>query len=588
MEVTISNMQDLFVAPVRYEVPQFQRAYVWNKEKQWDPLWEDISNMAEATLEHNLLQRKPPGHFLGAVVLQQKRVPTPMFQHRIVVDGQQRLITLQLLLNAVGDIFEEYGDKNSSSRLHDLVTNAENRRGGNPDNRFKVWPTKTDQGAFRYAMSGGSMFSKSDYSENGISPIIEAHDYFKTQIRFWLNDKPIERSEALEQTVTQLLELVVIDLGDSDNPHVIFETLNARGTPLLQSDLVKNMILYEANKHASYEETRDLDQLWSFQNDWWREEIRQGRILRPRVDVFLYYWMLMRRMAEFAPERVFPEFRKYCVKKDIYFVAKDMNNIGKIYNKHECDPDPYIETFRYRMKTMQIGALNPIILWLLSEEVIEEQLLIGLEALESHLIRRMVCRMNTRGYNRLFVNLLKELNGKPEKAGDIIQEYLLGQDSNVGQWPSDDDFEDSFINFPLYQQLTRGRLRIVLEGIEEALRTSKTETQSVPSGLTIEHIMPQQWHRQWRTLPSDVDNAEENRNRVIHTIGNLTLVNHRLNLGLSNAPWKEKQKTLHDHSVLFLNKNLLDNAPNEWNEASIGDRAKQLYEIAKRIWPRPT
>lgn len=542
MEVAISNMQTLFVAPVRYEVPPFQRAYIWNKEKQWDPLWEDIANMAEDILEHNSIESKPPGHFLGAVVLQQKRVPTPMFQHRIVVDGQQRLITLQILLNAVGNVFEENGDKKASSRLYELVINSEHRRGSDPDNRFKVWPTTTDQSAFRQAMSDESKFNKYDNKTNEISPIIEAHDYFKTQIRFWLNDQPKGRSEALEQTVTQLLELVVIDLGESDNPHVIFETLNARGTPLLQSDLVKNMILYEANKHTSYQEVKNLDQLWSFQNNWWRKEIRQGRIFRPRVDVFLYYWLVMRKVDGFAPERLFSEFRKYSDDKDITKVAADLNNIGKLYKKYETYPEQYIKKFRYHMTTMQVGALNPVILWLLSEEISEDQLLIGLEALESHQIRRMVCRMNTRGYTRLFVNLLKELSGEPENSGDIIREYLMNQDSNVGLWPSDEEFENCFINFPLYQQLTRGRLRIIMESIEEALRTTKAETQSVPTGLTIEHIMPQLWQRHWQTLPSDLDNAEENRNRVIHTIGNLTLVNNRLNSDLSNAPWKERKR----------------------------------------------
>ena len=595
MDVNISNMQDLFVTPVRYEIPSFQRAYIWNKEKQWDPLWEDVQNMAEATLEDSKLS----GHFLGAIVLQQKPVPTPMFQHRIVVDGQQRLITLQLLLDTVGDVFEEYGDKDASSRLHELVNNSKYRQGGNPDNRFKVWPTKTDQNAFRYAMSNECEISKYNYQKNEISPIVECHNYFEQQIRQWLNEQPDinEKIKALEQTVTQLLELVVIDLGDSDNPHVIFETLNARGTPLLQSDLVKNMLQYEASKlHTHNDQDEDTDQFWSFQDVWWRKKIRQGRILRPRVDVFLYYWMVMEKVDELTPGKVFSEFRKYYNDKDIQSVIEDMNNFGRIYRKCEKSPDPILESpdpilerFMYRIKTMQTGALYPVLLWLLSINISQQQLQKGLRALESHQIRRMICRMNTRGYNRLFVNLLKEL--KVEGGlypGDLIIEYLNNQESNVGLWPSDEQFADDFINLPLYKLLTRGRLRIVLEGIEEELRTAKTEIQSAPHDLTIEHIMPQQWQQHWQILPADVDNAIEERNRIIHSIGNLTLVNNRLNADLSNAPWEKKRQTLEEHSVLFLNKALLHNAPDVWDENAILKRGKQLCEVAKKVWPKPT
>lgn len=237
---------------------------------------------------------------------------------------------------------------------------------------------------------------------------------------------------------------------------------------------------------------------------------------------------------------------------------------------------------------MQVGTVNPILLKLLSSELPAKQLEDSLKVIESYLLRRMICRMNTRGYNRLFINLLKELNRiQVEDISSAIIEYLTNQQSNVGLWPSDKDFEHAFTSYPLYKHLTQGRLRIVLEGIEEELRTVKAETQSVPTGLTIEHIMPQHWRYHWKLSLDSRDHTEEERDRIIHTIGNLTLVNHRLNTALSNDPWDKKSRTLNQHTTLFINKNLLEDAPDVWNEDTIAERSKHLCEVAKKVWPRP-
>ena len=129
---------------------------------------------------------------------------------------------------------------------------------------------------------------------------------------------------------------------------------------------------------------------------------------------------------------------------------------------------------------------------------------------------------------------------------------------------------------------------MVLEGIEEKLRTDRAESQKVPQNLHIEHIMPQKWYQNW-PLPDGAGVDEEPaaiRDRAIHTIGNLTLVNGRLNNALSNAAWSHKRQTLADSSVLYLNKRLLDRAPEVWDEVAIGKRAKWLHKQAAKVWPQ--
>ena len=592
MDVSIVNLQTLFAKPMRYEIPLFQRPYVWNHEEQWGPLWEDVQNTAEHYLNANGTGSAPSqraAHFLGAVVLQQQEVPTPMLETRLVVDGQQRLTTLQLLLDAVQEVFEQRGIETAAKRLELLVLNHEAYRGDNNDHAFKVWPTETDQDAFRNAMHND--LPSEEYEK---SLIVQAHNFFKDQISQWLDSHLLEdvsrAAEALEQTVKNLLELVVIDLGQSDDPHVIFETLNARGTPLLQSDLIKNMVLFEAEKAGAAGNAEEAARLWDFNDKWWRREIQQGRLVRPRIDVFLNYWLVMRTREEVVANDVFSVFRRYYGDRNepIVKVANDISSVGESYRALDEASNPDLATFLYRWDVMQVGTMTPVLLWLLSMEVPEAQLDRGLRALESHQVRRMVCRMTTRGYNRLFISLVGRLEETgAENAGDAIVGFLADQDADVGQWPSDRQMEEAFLSLPLYRLLTRGRLRVVLEGVEEELRTNKAETHSAPRGLTIEHTMPQQWRRHW-PLMAEVENEveqSENRDRVIHTIGNLTLVNSRLNPTLSNAPWESKRGTLQDHSTLFLNKDLLHNAPDVWDESAIEERAKRLCQAATKVWP---
>ena len=487
------------------------------------------------------------------------------------------------------------GEKQAAKRLVALVANRKEFWDGKPDHAFKVWPTVVDRGAFRHVMSDKSVAS--DYAA---SRIVQAHEYFKGQSEKWLDSllgKTKKRAvPALEQAVRKL-KIVVIDLSGSDDPHIIFETLNARGTPLLQSDMVKNKILHDAGielKEDDSEVSEAEKRVWPFgQDDWWAKEIGRGLQRRPRIDVYLNHWLTLRNRAEMKPYDEFRAFEEYARQRTekiikIQEVAKDMGNLGRIYREVEEFQREDIARFVKRRNVMGVGVITPLLLWLLDADLSPAKLTNCLRALESFLVRRVVCRFSARSYGKLFVGLLDKLNADPSKnTGRIIVSYLKEQNAQDTLWPKDRQLCKYFVTEPLYKYLTGSRLRMVLEGIEEELRTDKAESRDVPDKLPIEHIMPQTWHHNW-PLPDDIvgdQDAIENREQAIHTIGNLTLVNQRLNSSLSNAPWDSKKKTLADHSVLYLNKQLVNEGPDVWDETAIKERGKQLYKSAVKIWP---
>ena len=581
MSVFIQGMQQLFFKPVRYEIPALQRRYVWNQVDQWEPLWNDVADKTENYLAYG----RASAHFLGAIVIQDQPTQFDRPEAWTVVDGQQRLTTMQLLLDAAQEVFARRGYKINAQRLSKLVLNDEIYGG---DDVFKISPTLNDRQAFQQAMDNEL---ENDVFES--SSIVQAHEFFKDQIRDWLDERPDQadqRVAALESTLTYLLQIVVITISSSEVAHVVFETLNARGTPLLESDMVKNFVMQEAGITDEADETK----VWEFSGDWWQHEVTQGRLVRPRVDVLLNYWLVIRKKNDVASNQIFYTFRnEFNEFKEsggsIDDITADIARVGKAYRKLEEAGIEGLETFLYRRRVMQAGVLNLPLLWLLSREVPHQQMKKAILALESFLVRRMVCGMTTSDYNRLFIGLVGELDKtEVDQAGEVVVEFLKRQETWTRQWPSNGQFEWAFRERKVYGPMTQGRIRIVLEGIEEELRRNWAEDPSVPKGrLAIEHIMPQKWHQNWK-LPDDVDDdaqATDARDRIIHTLGNLTLTSKKLNSSLSNAPWSKKREGLSEHSVLRLNRTLLNEAPDVWDEAAIEERARRLCATAIRVWP---
>lgn len=613
MKADSLNAKDLFGKQINYVIPAFQRPYVWTKDDQWEPMWEDVQDVAERYLSALAAQgavssaaaaEQTAGcHFLGAVVVKQEMVGAAEIETREVIDGQQRMTTLQLLIDAAQEVAEEEGWDDVAYNLRHLVRNDEYFARKNPDKLFKVWPTTQDREAFRAVMTNGA--PTAPYSS---SAVVQCHQYFKLRISDWVQqadeaNRPI-RAKALETALLGLLEVVVIDLGAGDDAFVIFETLNARGTPLRASDLVKNFLLQSA---VTGDQTADAiaARYWrQFEDPWWQRDIRQGRLLRPRVDTFLDYWLEARAGKEVQSYEVFPTFKALVEAEPtkVLDLAQAMADAANVYRSmEEMDRFTRDGTFLYRWDVLDARVLTPLLMWVFSLDpavllpVRRTRLLV---ALESYLIRRMVCRMTTKQYNRYFLDVLAEARRhSAQEADEVVIAHLSAQSAESQLWPSDGEFRAAILDLPVYRLLSRGRVQLVLEALEDDLRGARTEDEHVTRGkLTIEHVLPQVWTTHWPLTETEDDlRAELDRNRLLHTFGNLTLATQSLNPELSNLGWSTKRGLLEQHSVLLLTHRIVreERAKNvwlprqRWDEASIRARSDELYRRAVEIWPRP-
>lgn len=599
MRADTVDLRRIFGRDVRYTVPLFQRPYVWNRDGNWSALWEDIRRTIERAEKVAQAEETVAPHFLGAVVFDEAPYLSSNLETRQVIDGQQRLTTLQLLLFAARLSAMSLDHERSVRLLSKFLENDEDLfdRAKHPDHLYKVWPTNADRDEFRAVMLG----------QGGDGRLAEAVAYFQQEIDSWLAEapKPSERLEALVQTMREHLRLVIIDLEKHDDAQVVFETLNSRGTPLEHADLIKNLLFRNA-EHTGADVDRLYTTYWApFDQDEWRTEQTTGRITRSRLDVFLTYWLTMRSRREFTASALFKEFERWLHESSALTeeVFGELARYAEIYDSIDQHPLSGVEgRFLYRMKVMQTSTPMPLLLFLygLPGDVLSfERRQRAIRAIDSYLVRRAILNLSNRDYNHVFRELVGAAAQQPEYADEAIIKALSSLQGHHRQWPTDAEFRTALEQDPLYSRLYRHRVRVLLEALEDELRTDHTEQLTTPVGehigakLTIEHVMPQSWRDNWPPLENDpLEGAD--RDELVHTLGNLTLVTARLNPTLGNMPWQDKRRWLSQHSLLRLTHGTLLNPPpmvdisdwaTSWDEERIRARGGYLASLALSIWP---
>jgi hypothetical protein len=246
--------------------------------------------------------------------------------------------------------------------------------------------------------------------------------------------------------------------------------------------------------------------------------------------------------------------------------------------------------FFYRLGQLDTTTVFPLLLEAIrrfdnSDGRAELQQILG--DLESFFVRRTVCELTGKNYNKVIVELLKEVQRSGALSAATIRGFLLRQESEVSRWPSDEEFRKAWMTIEFYRRLKKSRGRMILEALEAALHTGKTEKVQIERKLTIEHLMPREWEAHWplseRGSSSEGEAAAEVRKRSLHRIGNLTLLTKQLNPAISNGPWARKRADILRHSALNLNREL----PEVWSEQAIEARSGELFGVAVKVWPHP-
>ncbi len=257
-----------------------------------------------------------------------------------------------------------------------------------------------------------------------------------------------------------------------------------------------------------------------------------------------------------------------------------------------------LELFAYRASAVESESVKPLVIWATDpglEQLDEGNLRDFLASLESWLVRRALLRAPTKAYNKFFAELLAKLWASPRsEASTIVSIHLAKQDSVNTHWPSDDEVRTELRSLPIYRRLRRGRLRMVLEALEDYERGFGTADPAYADGrvrrgsCAIEHLLPQRWETHWPV--GDDPHAISDRNASVHLLGNVTLLTGRLNSKVSNGPWlgeTGKRAALEQRDVLLLNRYVREKGADGWNEARIATRTEKLISDLLKVWPAP-
>lgn len=611
----------------RFMVPLYQRKYQW-AEHRLHPFWEDVvAKAAEVLRGENKFD-----HYMGALILAPVDAgsqigKTPVVQ---VVDGQQRLTTFQLFLAALREVALKRGLKDFGPHIDEYLRNPLKSKDTDPLTRFKLTPTPTDRALFHDLMEltyeaatvkYRSLFWGATVPKNTPFPAFRAYHLFYRWISdFALNgpsdEQPAddtegeaqatgdeatngvagERLEALLKAVLERLKLVVITLGENDDAQVIFETLNSKGEPLLAMDLVRNNIFYRAEKQEANVE-KLYHELWDpLDHSWWREAAPNARPTRPRIDHFLANALAAETGGSISIRELYAEYRAFAVPRgtplfeNVEDELKLLAHYAPIYETLEGrqNADPDLHWFGRKMAAWQVTTVYPVAMILGGPTVSASTRSTVLRLLYSYLVRRALCGLTTKNLNNVFQGLA----AKFIRDGASVESFVDFFDGRTGasiRFPDDAELRARILDANAYAIAPKPRLVDILWELETASRSAFAEKQDRPSGLWVEHVLPQSWTEEWpyRSVefarPWSGEPQALARSAIADTLGNLTLLTGGLNISAGNKSFAQKKEKFEEHTGLFLTKWF--HKCDQWAEEEIRERAEHLGSLAIRTWP---
>lgn len=563
-----STIDQLFNGTRVFEIPFYQRSYVWG-EKQWERLLSDIISVGQKTTDY----------FLGAIILKQIIAGTAKWgDYKVVIDGQQRLTTLAIFLKV---LYLKQGENEWFKRKFFL-----------PDGTYAIQHSRIDRDDFQKVMQ----LESCDPIE-GQSNIIKAYNYFRENL---------DPSTINENRLKYNIQVIDIIIDNNDDEQLIFDTINSLGVDLTTAELLKN--------HLFSEDTlSEYKSLWepTFEKDeecirFWAQPLLKGRNKQMNIEAFLNAFLQI-KVHDPNLEVSWEDKLEYAKASALFYSYK--NFIKTYYSGHEFDfvkelvsyakiyqatfsPDVVdysltheagIDRVNFLVFATDGTTMIPFIMYVIKNVSDKYEQVKIFEYLESYIVRRLICRKSTKSYSDLFSEHL--INANIQTVEDVIA-YINEKDaSNNLAMPNNAELLRCCkeIEHPNYRGLA------ILYLLESKMRNSSLLTTQLLkySSYTLEHLMPQKWVANW-PLPANGDS--DVRSHVIKTLGNFTMITQPLNSTISNEAWtvklsgKNNKGGLKDYAsgLLTLNNAL---ASLVWDEQSIENRSIWLARQAANIWP---
>ena len=429
----------------------------------------------------------------------------------------------------------------------------------------------------------------------------------------WTKKPTASCSKAIAEAILRDLNIVSIALGEEDDAQVIFETLNGHGAQLHATDLIRNFVFMRADREGAA--ASDLyDSLWSpFESAFWMEDQRRGRLKRPRLEWFVQTSLQAELGEEIDVGRLYVGYRTFAVGRQNVLTAEDQLRVLNLYSEHYRQlitgiGDSPIAQFGNRISVWDASTTHALALLIAKSNCAAEEQRSMFDDIVSYFVRRAVCGLTSKNYNKVFVQQLKQL-AAGSLTVDTLRSSLGKLDGDTSRWPRDEEFRKSWLEAEIYPgRLDASQVKSILVELEEEMRSAKTEEPIVLAieNLDIDHIMPTSWFEYWplaNGTQAKQSEAQESfqasfsdqplpglaairrREMAKSHLGNLTLLHYGINRRLQHHGFSKKRESLFANSNLQLNRELM--MMPAWNEDEIDRRGRVTFEAAKQIWHGP-
>jgi hypothetical protein len=610
LEIDGRNPESLFGNTIQYAIPLFQRSYAWG-ESNWTSLWVDVCRTAVSL---RAFDRR--SHFIGSVVTQQRLTSAGALDMRDVVDGQQRLTTIQMMLVGVLKALREFDvEPRLIDRVGHLVDNGWTLRDTATwsDSRLKVMPTHVDREPFIAAMRE-VLDGQPSPSPSSFEACIAFYYARACETLGAFQGTLTDTANALVSAIVDCLEFSAISLSQRDDAFVVFESLNTRGEKLTPADLIKNLVFQSITARGGSDSNSEEihDKYWAlFDTPYWQERI--GNQQQSRVTTFLKYWLIAATGEDLPHDHdIYPTFKTYLVSNAVTLEAlegrlKEIHSLARarqelLHKLHNPDyrPQSATEWFEYRAEVLGNQSFTPLVLLALKAIRSHDAGKLGqietiLSRIESWMVRRAILTLSSTMYGPFAAAVLTHtLRGLDTgESVTFVDAYLTNQTSPKMYWPDDEEVRHA-ITSEWAADKKQSRARMILEAVEDKRRSSSRADQMVlrRGSWTLEHVMPQSYAENWPIDEEDLERVKR-RKQAISLLGNMTLLTGPQNSSLQNAAWLGgggKRAAFEQNRGLYITREILDLTSEEgviWTESTIRVRGQSLASEICAIWPSP-
>lgn len=540
-------------------IPVYQRNYEWKKEN-CDQLFEDIKNGIPDPENPGVAKK----HYFGNIVYDDIGYdPFNGYHEYILIDGQQRITSIMLLLAAIRD--EEKNPELKDSIDETYLKNSSAKEGS----KIKLKQVEMDRDTYE------KIINRDFDGINKSSSVYTNYERFRKLIR-----SAIKSGYTLKNILSGIgsLRVIAINLDSktpgSESPQVIFESINATGKPLSQADLLRNYLLLEVGVEKQEE----------YYHQYWLT-IEQN-VGSNNISDFLNRYLVMRSLEKVADGTEYKTFKN---DYPTFFIdAKEaLSDLRKYSEYYQWIKKP--ETLINQPKTaallneaakLRLVPATPTLMWLLDKVKTNE-----IEFTEFNNVLKIIMDWSFRARvvnnistgeigNILLTKILEILKTKPEDK--TYSEHLYYELSNFRThdiYPTDEEFKEAFVKYNFYKNYNQ----YVQEKLAEKYSNDKHLLLE-----TVEHIMPQTLDSKKWPHVSQTEHAE-----WVNTIGNLVPMNQSDNSSNSNNSIEMKEENLDKSDWLITREYEKYKINGEWTIESIKNRAKDLSELAVKIWKAP-